>query len=314
MSSLFPRTASQAQDDGLFTGKWATAKPMQPGRSETAAVVVDGLIYVPGGFGGPERFEVYDPQKDEWRKLAPLPDGRHHLMTAALNGRVYVFGGALANWTPTNTTWVYDPKTDGWQTLQPMPERRRAGAAVALGDYLYVIGGEGGTQALLRYDPKTDAWTKWAELTEAREHVAAAALVDESGKEYLYAIGGRWRDVGGRQSVERYDPETDQWTATAPMNTARSGFGAAVLEQAGKRYIAVSGGEVFANPPVALASAEVYDLAADKWLALPDMPVGLHGNPVAALGDRLYVLGGSIKAAAIENPGDVYVYTPKGLP
>ena len=45
-------------------------------------------------FGGEDVFEMYDPSADRWMSLAPLPEGRHHLMAAAHAGRVYAFGGA----------------------------------------------------------------------------------------------------------------------------------------------------------------------------------------------------------------------------
>ncbi|HET7090058.1 MAG TPA: hypothetical protein VFL17_15585, partial [Anaerolineae bacterium] len=73
---------------------WTMGKPMiPPYRSEMPAVVLDGMIYVPGGFGGESRLERYDPIADEWEALADMPDGRHHLMAAAHDGYLYVFGG-----------------------------------------------------------------------------------------------------------------------------------------------------------------------------------------------------------------------------
>lgn len=107
-------------------------------------------------------------------ELAPLPEDRHHLMAAAYDGRIYVFGGASGRaWQPTNTTWAYVPGHDTWSELASMPETRVAGAAVSLGDYLYVIGGTGGTAALLRYDATADTWTSLASLNQPREHTAA---------------------------------------------------------------------------------------------------------------------------------------------
>jgi hypothetical protein len=152
-------TAEPESGPDLLNGSWTEAADMLTNRSEMPAVTLAGLIYVPGGFGGEERLEVYDPQADEWTALADMPEGRHHLMAAGYNGRLYLFGGAdSSGWQPTTTTWVYDPEADSWTELAPMPEARLAGAAVTLGDFLYVMGGTGGTQALLRYDPAADSW------------------------------------------------------------------------------------------------------------------------------------------------------------
>jgi N-acetylneuraminic acid mutarotase len=231
-----------------------------------------------------------------------MPDGRNHLMSTAYNGRLYVFGGAQSgSGQATRTTWVYDPAKDTWTVLAPMPEARAAGAAVALGDYLYVIGGVGSTQALLRYDPAANTWKTLAALKAAREHTAAVAL---DGK--IYALAGRWNNAI-LTSVEIYEPEKDSWTPGTAMNEGRSGFGAAILD--GK--IVVAGGEVFsASGASALTSAEIYDPDTEKWIFLPPMPVGVHGNPVASYEGEIFVLGGSDRAAGIDNRGRVLVYVP----
>jgi N-acetylneuraminic acid mutarotase len=282
---------------------------MNVARSEMPAVAMGGLIYVPGGFGGLRTVEVYDPVKDTWARRAQLPEGRHHLMAAALDGRLYVFGGALQDWAPANNTWAYDPAVDTWTALTPMSESRRAGAAVTLGKVMYVVGGEGGSQALLRYDPQADTWTALAATAEAREHVAAAALVDTAGKEKIYAIGGRWQGIAALNTVEVYDVATDVWSSVATMNDTRSGFGATVVEFGGKPHIAVVGGEILAaTGAVALKSVEVYDPVADTWTLIPDLPVTIHGNPLVGLDGKLYMPGGSIRAAAASNPGKLYVY------
>ena len=39
--------------------------------------------------------------------------------------------------------------------------------------------------------------------------------------------------------------------------------------------------------------AEVYDPAANKWTALPPLPVGRHAGAAIALGDQAYVIGGN---------------------
>ncbi len=286
----------------LTKGKWEERKPMTIPRSETAAVVIDGLIYVPGGYGDEAALEAYDPEKNAWTLLKAMPDGRNHLMTTDYQGRLYVFGGAQAgSGQATRTTWVYDPAKNAWTVVAPMPEARAAGAAVALGDYLYVIGGVGSTQAVLRYDPAANTWKSLAALKAAREHTAAVALDDK-----IYALAGRWNNVI-MTSVEIYDPEKDSWTPGTAMNEGRSGFGAAILD--GK--IVVAGGEVFsASGAKALTSAEIYDPDTKKWTFLPPMPVGVHGNPVASYEGEIFVLGGSDRAAGIDNRGRVVVYVP----
>lgn len=62
--------------------------------------------------------------------------------------------------------------------------------------------------------------------------------------------------------VERYNPETDQWTILdSRMNEERSNFGAAVLN--GKLF--VCGGSRIALPFNPLNSVEVYDPAINRY-------------------------------------------------
>ena len=207
---------------------WSSLTRMPTPRSENAAAAIGEVIYVAGGFGGEDRLEAYDTATDTWQTLAGMPEGRHHLMSAAYDGKVYAFGGgsSLVDWRPRPDAWVYDPANDSWAAIAPMPEPRLAGAAVTMGDYIYIAGGTGGSKALLRYDPEQDAWTSLAEMSEPREHTTATAL---GGK--VYVLGGRWSGEGELNSVEVYDPASDSWSFAPAIQTARAGFAAVAFER-----------------------------------------------------------------------------------
>jgi N-acetylneuraminic acid mutarotase len=276
---------------------------MQFARSEMCVAYVDGRIYVPGGFenGNPvyiqsDVLEAYDIASGKWLTLAPMPEARHHLMCAAHEGAIYVFGGGGPD-TPANNVWRYDPATDSWTALAPMPEERNAGAAVALDGYLYVVGGQGGTEALLRYDPAADSWSTLAAMRQPREHNAAVVLDGE-----IFALAGRWQ--GATNAVESYDPATDSWSTRNSMRQDRSGFGATVLDG----RIIVAGGEVIDGAPFALDSIEVYNPESRSWEIIPlTLPGPLHGLPIVAVDGALYVVGGSGVAGVVSNRGDLFV-------
>lgn len=276
---------------------------MPTARSEMRAAVVDGIFYVPGGFGGLTSFEAYDPANDSWTQLAPLPEPAHHMMVTGYNGKVYVFGGGPdLSWRATVSVLVYDPATAAWTEAELMPERRMSGEAVLLGNFIYLVGGTGGTTALLRYDPAEDAWAVLPGPSQPREHVAAVAFNDE-----LWVIGGRWGGTGALATVEIFSPASGSWRDGPEMNEARSGFGAAAV---GDRIV-VAGGEILgARPWTALAGAEVYDPDTDAWALLPELPAGIHGMPVVGFEGTAYILGGSDRAGGIDNRGRVLIYTP----
>src|SRR6266498_2286507 len=182
--------------EGSSAGAWSQKASMLTNRSEMPAVELNGLIYVPGGFGpmrgglangkGPvDTLDVYDPFANQWRTLAPMPDGRHHEMITAYKDKIYVFGGFLDPWLTQSNAWVYDPKTNQWTVLKDMPAPRTAGAAVTLNDAIYLVGGTtskaGAILSTWKYNPETDTWQEVAPLQEPREHNTAVVL---NGKIY----------------------------------------------------------------------------------------------------------------------------------
>ncbi len=292
--------------DEHVAGTWTEVGMVPTPRSEMRGALIDGLIYVPGGWGGESTLEAYNPETGEWRTLADLPQGRHHFMATAHDSLLYLIGGSPARaYRPTTTAWVYDPTLDTWREIAPMPEMRMGGAAVALGAAIYVVGGEStasSSQPTLRYDPDADAWTELASMNQLREHIAAVAY---DGK--IYAFGGWWRGSGEFTSLEIYDPITDTWTPGPDMQVPRGGLAAVVVGD----QIFVVGGEVLSAQHTE-TSVEVFDPATQTWLTAPNLPVGRHGFPLINVNGVLWLIGGSDRAGAAENQGQVLQFTQTG--
>jgi N-acetylneuraminic acid mutarotase len=298
--------------DALPAGEWFKLKGMPTARSETHATVLDGKIYVVGGYtnGNPwpssNAFEMFDPVENKWIALKNMPRKLNHLQFTAHNGRIYVFGGYPE---PTcceadGSSWVYDPPTDSWASIASMPDSRSGGMAVSLGDHVYVVGGSSGTHhkdpfsSLLRYDPAADQWTEMSPLLIMRDHVAAVAY---NGKIYVFA----GRDIEDYRSMEIYDPTTNSWTPGPNMRTVRAGHGVAVIGD----YIFVVGGEqIGVIPELAVDTIEVYKPLSNTWVKEFKLPVALHGVPVTAVDGVLFVLGGSSKAGGVVNNGQVWAW------
>ena len=291
--------------DANSVGVWEEVGTMPIARSEMRGALIDGLIYVPGGWGGESIFAAYNPATDEWQALADLPQGRHHFMTTAHKGLLYLFGGSPARaYRPTPLAWRYDPITDVWREIAPMPEMRMGGAAVSLGDAIYVVGGEStanSDQPTLRYDPTADVWSELAPLDQPREHIAAVAY---AGK--IYVFGGWWRGSGEFMSMEVYDPAMGRWMPGPDMQAKRGGLAAEVVLASGSvgDRIFVAGGEVLSEGRTE-TSVEVFDPATQSWSSAPELPVGLHGFPLINVDGTLWIIGGSDQAGAEKNQGRV---------
>ena len=145
-----------------------------------------------------------------------------------------------------------------------------------------------------------DSWEIKAPMPTSRQGAAAGAIGG-----LFYVAGGGWNtpDCGtefGCDTLEVYDPSVDSWSALAPMPTARSSPGAAVI--GGRLYVA---GGFFGGP---LTNLEAYDPASTSWAALAPMP-GPRGNPgMAAFGGQLFVFGGDGGGGAATTT--VFVYDP----
>ena len=278
---------------------WDTLATMPTKRSEMPALLWNGRIYVPGGFGNSNSratqstFEAYEIATDTWHTLAELPMPMNHHMMALINEQMFIFPSERA------PVLRYDVEADAWHELGDMPDGRWGGTAVTLGDFIYIIGGASSDQSLLRYDPTTDTWESLAPLLQAREHTQAVVLNDE-----IYVLGGRWNS--GFNSVEVYNPDTDTWRRSPSMNQPRSGFGATVWD--GK--IVVIGGELL-SPLNIINTVEFYDPETRQWaLAEYTLPAPLHGMPIVTDGDAIYVIGGSGIAGGLGNRGMVYRLRP----
>ena len=106
-----------------ITKVWSSAPDVPTARNSHASAVIDGKIYVVGGRQFKKQadgnyanvnvanLEVYDPKEKRWQTLSPLPKAAGGISAAAVDGKLYVFGGE--QWVPEQTViaeaWVYDP-------------------------------------------------------------------------------------------------------------------------------------------------------------------------------------------------------------
>ncbi len=283
---------------------WRLGAPMLSSRSEMPAVVLGGRVYVPGGFGGVSRLEVYDPALDAWERFADLPRGRHHLMAAAYEGDLYIFGGSPPlSFGATKTVWRYSPSGDTWVQLPDMPEQVTAGAAVALGGRIYIVGGSGSGRGdeMLVFTPEDGSWATLPGPASPREHLAAVAFDNR-----LWVLGGRWRGIGEQAGIEIFDPSTGSWSQGPPLQVARAGFAAAVVGDA----IVVAGGEIIFTGDDTLASVEILELDEDAWVFVPDLLFPVHGLSGVSFNGLFYLPGGSDRAGAIDNHGRLQILEP----
>lgn len=285
---------TQAQE--TMDADWSVATNLPYARSETAATVLNGKIYVMSGNAPVAQAtniaQEFDPATMAWRDLAAMPYVASHAGAAALDGKVYVVGGFVANvhMGAIARVHAYDPTTDSWETVAPLSAPRGSPGVVALNGRIHAIGGrdvERNTVATHEiYDPTTDIWTMAAPLPLARDHLGIAVV---DGR--IHVFGGRTGatvDNTGRHDI--YDPATDSWSDAAPLQTPRSAGVAFYIDG----HIVYAGGECMdPQARTTFPEAEAYNVASGEWVNLPMLPQGRHASAVAVVGDTAYIFGGN---------------------
>jgi N-acetylneuraminic acid mutarotase len=293
---------------------WVKKTPMPTWRYQFSTDVVDGKIYVIGGY---EQFgdsgntvsnamEVYDPASDTWTEKV-LPDTvRAAHASCVVDGKIYVLGGNVEdNWT--NQVQAYDPATDTWIMKSPIPlvdeQGAGPGTCSTVEGKIYLLGGlfsgskDTPQETLHIYDPATDAWSTGASLS-ARLFYATSSVVN--GK--IYVIGGcaTRQDYPCGQlldTVYEYDPAADAWTTKTPMPTARFGPASTVLD--GSIYV-LGGYRIIDGETQRVTTSERYDPATDTWdRSAPPLPTAQSKFGAAVVNGTVYVIG-----------TEVYAYTP----
>ena len=143
------------------TDTWIQQGVMPASRASGFSSVLDGKIYLIGGYGGPQRVEEYDPATGTWTTKSEMPSARRSLSTSALDGKIYAIGGyvpGVSGHPGVATVEVYDPATDSWATAPDMPSARFAPRTSVVDGKIYVIGGMdkwvgSAYRTVLEYDP-----------------------------------------------------------------------------------------------------------------------------------------------------------------
>jgi len=194
------------------------------GLNAPAAALLDGRIYVIGGFGTTTNVttaevHVYDPIAKTWSDAAPLPAARGGHAAVVLGGRIHVVGGGNEVSTLALHS-VYDPAKDAWSAAAPLPRPKGSPAAVVLDGKIWVIGGRSGPDDFGDvdvYDPAADTWSHGPAIPPRGTHGAAVH------RGTIYVLGGESQQRGTvLAGVLRLDPAADRWKQVRPsLPTAR---------------------------------------------------------------------------------------------
>ena len=224
----------------LATGEWTSAVAPGPDRIAISSVACAGALYVIGGYARWERelcSHVACLADNTWTTVAPMQPPRCGVGAASIGKHIYVCGG-FDGANELSTFQAFCTSKKRWVELPPMSHARNRLGVASLGGKIYAAGGHEGDEifsTVQEYDLKTKTWRLIACMNVARVDLC---LVAARGK--LYAFGGSrsrgvgFNDFGGlefaetTQTAEMYDPQSDEWTMIADMDTARAAMAVAV--------------------------------------------------------------------------------------
>jgi len=135
--SGFATTSCELYDPGADT--WtAVASMHHPRFGHKSVLLPDGRVFVAGGYtsgneqdGATALCEVYDPVRNEWSVIAPMPAGQGYAATALLwQTHIWVFtGGGFAGTVPVAA--AFDMDALRWTDIGPIDPLGGAGAAAS---------------------------------------------------------------------------------------------------------------------------------------------------------------------------------------
>jgi N-acetylneuraminic acid mutarotase len=200
--------ANEVYNPSTDTWEHKAQLPSQTERQHLSANVVNGKIYVIGGYASSypwspypvsNETNVYDPLTDTWSTKAPIPQPTQQYASAVLDNKIYIIGGRGPKLSPLNLTQIYDAAADTWSYGTPMPTATHwcLGGATGLlaPKRIYIFGGYSSSWSDPKgiwssvtqvYDPESKTWTNGALApVEASFAKGGAAVIND----LIYAMG-----------------------------------------------------------------------------------------------------------------------------
>jgi N-acetylneuraminic acid mutarotase len=279
-------------------------------RYESARVIVDGTLYLIGGFWTADpkatpRVEGLDLATGAWRRMKDMPVALTHANAVLVGGTVWLAGGFEGDHpgVVTSRVWRWDPGADVWTPGPPLPAPRGGGALVAVGGTLHYFGGylpDRNTDSSDHWQlaPGGSAWQPRAPLPHPRGQISGL-LLDGA----IYAISGNIGhdplplDVG---YVDRYDPLADRWDTVPPAPFPVSHTEGATFVHDGR--IIIAGGRALTEGRENQDDIVSFNPSTGVWTHLGRLPERLIGAVAIPLGDSIVAGLGAVRGNDPSNP------------
>lgn len=310
----------------LNTLRWRPSAPCPSRRLDAVSAQYAGLLYVFGGYVGPDevvdRCDILDMRSRRWVDSIALPDGMgrsHAGITDDGRGRIFAVSGQPGPQCGPATVacFMLEPASRTWSRLPPLPEARYAPAVRYWNGRIHVIGGSKPD----RTTPASDHWS----LEVADGRVASDAWMSEppipvSGCHRAALVhGGSLYVLGGQQGDYIAIPGDPNYTCTGELTSESYIHHVFRLENRGGDWqrladmpipashiesswvvsddrILVFGGQIHKDHEsgrLKLTDAvQCYHITSDSWSVVGRLPYRVKNIVVGHHGGRLFVTTG----------------------
>lgn len=197
---------------------WTEIAPVPgPGRLASTAQVVDGRIYVIGGYtvaeDGSERslpdVAIYDPVRATWSRGADIPVPTDDAVAGVWNRTQIVL---VSGWHDTGNVadvQLYDPGTNGWSAATAIPGEPVFGhTGAVVGDRIIYADGTAVTEVRPRFRIERASWSGTIDRSEP-SRITWVELAPHPGPPLYRSAGGTARGLalflGGSENPYNYD-------------------------------------------------------------------------------------------------------------
>ncbi|XP_071952234.1 kelch-like protein 25 [Antedon mediterranea] len=224
--------------DTLFD-EWTRVEDLNAPRIGHGVGILFDKIYVVGGRDGytgesTNEMEKYNRRTNEWKIGEPMTYGVMNPVVVAHSRRLYVIGGRHEDGDILFQCFHQDKNT--WTVLTHVGLLYEPRIAATIKNKIYLVGGKQEYNVHI-YDPNKDNLTAAGEMPHAEAHARELYSGTTTNKK-LIVTGGHWA-IGtaddpliiATNSVEQYDPVTNDWTVLGPMPRALSQHGCVAIKK-----------------------------------------------------------------------------------
>lgn len=145
----------------VVRNRWSVKTRMNNPRSFFASGLIDGRVYVAGGYSTDQfelnSAEMFDPVEGKWQQVTSMGANMACYDSAVLDGRLYVTEGWMWPFLASPIGQVYDPKTDCWEDMAVGMREGWTGPSMVVHGRLFIISEREGMRVKV-YDSKSDSW------------------------------------------------------------------------------------------------------------------------------------------------------------